>query len=318
MTSLTLGPLHLKNQFLLAPMEAVSDVGFRSLCHSLGASLTYTEMVRGASFLRENKATLDLVDTFDPQTPTGIQFLVKGPQESELVLKRFFELRKQPAYAHFKNITAIDLNFGCPSPENIRIGAGPALVKRTQRMSEIFKTMHDVVKAHDETIAISAKIRLGLNASEKQQRVAFRLLEPANAHLDFLTVHPKHAGETGRDPADWQTLAAMREQCTIPVIGNGGALDAEAARRMLRETKVAGVMLARGAIQNPWIFRALSDTGPEVASKEEMRQAFSNYTAIAQRFKTKQKYLEFHEQNFARLLDPSAKPRYDANRAWRY
>jgi len=301
--TLALGPLKLKNPYLLAPMEAVSDVGFRELCSSLGASLTFTEMVRGASFSRENKATLELVDTYD-NSPVGIQFLTKGPEELETVLKKFFELREKPGYEHFKNVRSFDLNFGCPSPENIRIGAGPALIKRTAKMEAIFKTLATVTRQHDDRIAVGAKLRLGLNQIEKERKIAFRLVPAANEHLDFFTMHPKHAGQRGSDQADWNALKELRDVVTTKLIGNGGGLTAADAQSMLKQTKVDGVMLARGAINNPWIFRALNG-GAEQPTHDEIMDARSAYLATAKLYGTKQKYLEFHEENFQRMLKAS-------------
>jgi tRNA-dihydrouridine synthase B len=309
--SLKLGPLTLKNPWLLAPMEAVTDVGFRSLCGSLGASLTFTEMVRGSSFARENRSTLELVDTYDEQTATGVQFLTKGPDELEKTLKKFFELREQPSFAHFRNIKAIDLNFGCPNPELIEKGLGPAMVKRTAKMEALFSALAKTVDSHDPSIAVGSKIRLGLNQREMEFKVASRLVPAANANLDFFTVHAKHAGQRGSEPADWKELVELRDHITIPFIGNGGALNATDARRMLKETKVDGVMLARGAIQNPWVFRALAGDGSETPTKEEVEAAWRDYKERAQRFHTKQKYLDFHEENFERLIKGSLNSRLD-------
>lgn len=301
--TLAFGPLRLKNPYLLAPMESVSDVGFRRLCFSLGASLTFTEMVRGVSFVRENHATLDLVDTYDAETVTGVQFLTKGPDELQKTLMKFFELRAKPEFAHFRNIKAIDLNFGCPSPELIRIGIGPAMVKRTAKMEVIFKALKEGVQRCDDSIAVGAKIRLGLNEREKEFKVALRLAEAANSYLDFFVVHAKHAGQRGREPADWIALTEFREKITIPLIGNGGALDAANATRMLTETKVDGVMVARGAIQNPWMFRALADKGAELPTSDEVMAAWNAYKEFSTAQRTKQKYLDFHDENFRRLLD---------------
>ncbi len=300
--TLALGPLRLKNPYLLAPMEAVSDTGFRQLCGSLGASLTFTEMVRGASFLRENKATLDLVDTYETDAPAGVQFLTKGPEELQKTLEKFFELREKPGYEHFRHVKAFDLNFGCPSPENIRIGAGPALIKRTARMEAIFRTLAEVTREHDDSIAVGAKLRLGMNQLEKERKVAYRLVPAANQYLDFFTMHAKHAAQRGREEADWNALRELRDVVTTKLIGNGGALDAESARRMLRETKVDCVMVARGAIKNPWIFRALAEQGPELPTRDEILDAQSAYLATAKLYGTRQKYLDFHKENFAKML----------------
>jgi tRNA-dihydrouridine synthase B len=300
MTTLKLGPLTLENRYLLAPMEAVSDIGFRSLCSGLGASLAFTEMVRGAGFARENRSTLDLVDTYE-DSPVGVQFLTKSPDELKKVIETFFKLRETKEDVHYRNVTAIDLNFGCPNPDLIKIGIGPAMVKRTAKMEEVFKTLSTTVRSYDASIAVGAKIRLGLNAREKEYKVAARLAPAANEYLDFFTVHAKHAGQRGREPADWKELAALRDVVTTKLIGNGGALDAANAKRLLQETRVDGVLIARGAIQNPWIFRALTEQGAELSSVAEVEAAWQEYRKIAQRYGTKQKYLDFHDENFKRL-----------------
>ncbi len=300
MASLSLGPLKLEGQYLLAPMEAVSDVGFRSLCSSLGASFTFTEMVRGASFARQNKSTLDLVDTYE-QGPVGVQLLTKSPDELKKVIEMFFKLRETTEYAHYRNVKAFDLNFGCPNPDLIKIGIGPAMVKRTAKMEALFKTLATTTRAHDDSIAVGAKIRLGLNAREKEYKVAYRLAPVANEHLDFFTVHAKHAGQRGREPADWNALKELRDVVTTKLIGNGGALDAASARAMRQETRVDGVLIARGAIRNPWIFRALSERGAELPSVAEVEAAWKQYRETAQLHGTRQKYLDFHDENFQRM-----------------
>ncbi len=142
MRRLTLGTLQLKNFAIVSPLEGVSDVGFRHLCAKNGAALTWTEMIRAQAINKNNGSTLDLIDTYDADTPTGIQLLVKSADELLKCLNKLeFLANNVPERAHFKNITAIDLNFGCPSPEIIREGAGPTLLKRKKRMFEIFETL---------------------------------------------------------------------------------------------------------------------------------------------------------------------------------
>mmetsp|Transcript_24897 Transcript_24897/g.35758 ORF Transcript_24897/g.35758 Transcript_24897/m.35758 type:complete len:145 (-) Transcript_24897:474-908(-) len=132
-----------------------------------GASLTWTEMVRAQALLRGNKATYDLIDTYDS---TGLQLLVKNASQLHSVLKLIEDLAMNDvSKSHLKNIIAIDLNFGCPSPDIIREGAGPALLKRTKKISEIFHTLVEwksVLTTLPNLKAVGCKIRLGLNESE--------------------------------------------------------------------------------------------------------------------------------------------------------
>src|SRR3954467_15078796 len=129
MPSLTLGRLVLQSRVLLSPMESVSDAGFRRLCFEHGAAITWTEMIRARGVLKNNKSTLDLIDTHDPSTLTGLQLMVGNERELLACLQRLEELAAS-THPHFRNIQALDLNFGCPSPDVVRIGAGPALLKR--------------------------------------------------------------------------------------------------------------------------------------------------------------------------------------------
>ena len=117
------GALEMQSAFLLAPMEAVSDVGFRALCFKNGAGFTWTEMIRARALGKNNRSTLELVDTFDSRTPTGIQLMVTSPQDLNDAVD-VLEALAATTHPHFKNIAQIDLNFGCPSPDVIKIGAG--------------------------------------------------------------------------------------------------------------------------------------------------------------------------------------------------
>ena len=298
--TITIGALQLKSKFILSPLEEVSDVGFRHLCYANGAAFTWTEMIRASGIVRRNKATLDLIDTYDPQTPTGIQLFVVNERELSVALYQLEQLANS-SLPHLKNITAVDLNFGCPSPEVIRIGAGPALLKRTNKMATIFKVLHDWRKRTTLDIgAVGAKIRLGLSQMEQDHKVYLRLMEAANAQLDYITVHARHAKQRSSDQPSWNAIREVKEIATIPVIGNGNVTDQQSAERMFSQTKCDGIMLARAAIRNPWIFRGLTGGG-STPSSIEIDAAEQAYNQFAQQFGTKQKYRDFHKENFARI-----------------
>ena len=110
-----LGKLSLKSRLILAPLEGVSDLGFRTLCSELGAGLTFTEMCRAERVGLKNKATLDLIDTFDDKHVTGLQLLASSPSQLWKALETVEHLATT-SRPHYRNIRAIDLNFGCPSP----------------------------------------------------------------------------------------------------------------------------------------------------------------------------------------------------------
>lgn len=310
---LRIGELDLASPFILAPLEGVSDCAFRRLCHQLGAAFTWTEMVRASGIVRGNSATEDLIDTFDPETPTGVQLFCTNERELEEALI-IIEQQSGTSHPHWRNIRAIDLNFGCPSPELIRIGAGPALIKRSAKMRAILTTLHTwKAQTSLDIKAVGLKIRLGLNEREAGFGIALRVIDAADGLADYLVVHARHARQRSTDAADWQAIRAMKEKSSlkanIPIIGNGDALTAQGARQMMQETGCDGVLIARGAIANPWIFRELSETGSANATDEEIEAALIQYRADAKRFNAKTKYTLFHEQNFARLRSGKGDPR---------
>lgn len=305
--NLTIGTLTLQSKFILAPMEGVSDVGYRKLCFQNGAGLTWTEMVRASGIVRRNKATLDLIDTFDSETPTGLQLFAVNERELAVALYQLDQLANS-THPHFKNIVAVDLNFGCPSPDIIRIGAGPALLKRTNKMTIMFDKLAHWRKTTTLPIgAIGAKIRLGLNQQEQDHKVYLRLVEAACKHLDYLVVHARHAKQKSNDPVSWNAIKevkelAMQQPRTIPIIGNGNVFSAMDAARMTAQTGCDGIMIARAAIANPWVFRELNGTGPSTPNPLEIARAKEEYLATAQAHAAKQKYLEFHKEGFSRML----------------
>lgn len=263
----------------LSPMEGVSDLGFRYLCAKAGADMTFTEMIRADAIVRGNQATLELIDTH-MSFPQGIQLIVSKPAI----------LRKALEKIDFTNITAVDLNFGCPSPEVVRRGGGPALLKRIKRMKDLLF----VLKKYSP-VPCGIKIRLGLNKKEKRNKIYLRVIELANeAELDWVTVHPKTADQNSREPIDLDALKEIIEIAKIPIIGNGFVTDQKSAKEMF-DLGCSGVMIARAAIGNPWIFNEIKGN----KSKKDYKKAFKNYKKIAADYGTRQKYFNYHKKIFA-------------------
>jgi tRNA-dihydrouridine synthase B len=297
-----LGSLTLETPVVLSPMEGVSDVGFRALCHAQGAALTYTEMIRAKGVARHNKSTLDLIDTFDASVPTGLQLMTTGPDELSEALKAIDELAAT-SHPHFMNIIAVDLNFGCPSPEVIRIGAGPAMLKRRGRLENIFERLSTWKKQTKLPVqAVTAKIRLGLNAREQEHKVFLPVVEAASKFLDGIVVHARHAGQKSRDLPTWSAIAEAKKISGIPVIGNGDVNTLADLQRMQTQTGCDAVMVARAAIKNPWSLRALTGRGTDAATLADVNAAKDAYMHTAAALAGKPKYLQFHEENFGRLL----------------
>lgn len=298
-TSLHTGDLALTSPFVLSPMEGVSDVGFRALCFANGAGLTWTEMIRARGVKVRNRSTLDLVDTFDPATLTGIQLMVTGAQEL-LDAVHVLEELAATSHPHFRNIVQIDLNFGCPSPDVIRIGAGPALLKRRAKLRSIFEALASVRKRAPLSVkSVSAKIRLGLHHGEQEHKVYLPVVEMANDTLDHVVVHARHAQQRSRDVPTWSAIGEAKAIAKIPIIGNGDVRTLADAQRMHAETGCDGFMIARAAIKDPWCFREF--LGKPAANVDEINAARAAYEATAAEWGTKEKFRLFHADNFARL-----------------
>lgn len=298
---LRLGSLELQSPFLLSPMESVSDAAFRRICWQQGAGYTWTEMIRARGIVRNNKSTLELIDSHDPEVPTGVQLFVVNEKELAEALAKLDALA-QSTHPHFRNLTAVDLNFGCPSPEVIRVGAGPALLKRRAKLRAIFEALAAWKQATSLPIgAVGAKIRLGLNRLEQDQKVYLPIIELANDTLDYLVVHARHARQESTEEPTWSAIAELKARARIPVIGNGDVVTPEDWERMRRETGADGAMIARGAIRSPWVFRALTGKGPGEPTREELDAAEAEYDALATRFGSKEKFRAWHREGFRRM-----------------
>ncbi len=278
-------------------MESVTDLGFRTLCHREGASLTFTEMIKAEAIVRNNKSTIDLIDTYDPTVPTGLQLLVSKPE----VLKKTLAIIEGGIKTNdgkYSNLTCIDLNFGCPSPDIIKAGQGPALLKRTQKMKELLT----VLKQYSP-LPSGIKIRLGLNNYEKQQKIYLRVIDIANeVGIDYVTVHPKVASDSSMAPIDTHALQEIIDHATIPIVGNGFVTDYKSAKGML-DMGCSAVMIARAACGNPFIFSTIiSELGGKPVQKylaTDFESAWKEYEKIATKYGPKTKFFEYNKRIFA-------------------
>ncbi len=289
---LKLGALELRSPFILAPMESVTDCAYRRVCHDRGAALTWTEMIRAKGLARGDRSTAELIDTFDEEVPTGVQLLVANENELAGALK------KLEALPQAKNVCAVDLNFGCPSPDAIRTGAGAAMLKRRAKLAAIFETLRAWQRATPLNIlAVGAKVRLGLNRAEQDQQVYLPIVDLANQHLDYLTVHARHARADSTSPADWSHLTHAVQRATIPIVGNGDVLTGDDWQRMQTQTGVAGALIARGAIRSPWVFQELRGD----LTAQHINEAEAQYRDLAERYGTRPKFLAWHAEGFKRM-----------------
>jgi tRNA-dihydrouridine synthase len=163
----------------------------------------------------------------------------------------------------WRNIRAIDLNFGCPSPSISKRGAGPAQLRRRSKVQTIFGTLGDWRKTTSLPMigAVGAKIRLGANAREQEYKVYLPVAQAVIGCLDYLVVHTRHAKERSRDPPAWEAIAEIKQSiepsCSLPIIGNGNIRTAADMARITELTGCDGVMVGLEAMRNPWALRGL-------------------------------------------------------------
>jgi nifR3 family TIM-barrel protein len=257
---LNLGPLTLPNRALLAPLAGVTDVPFRRICRELGAGLTFIEMLSAVALLIRNRRTMDMLARHPDERVLGVQVTGPDPERVFAAVRALDEM----------GFDAIDLNMGCPVRKVVGSGLGSALLKDTGRLEEIVRAARAATKR-----PLSAKIRLGFTGASIN--VEANAAAIARAGADMLTIH----GRTREDtyavrvslPGIAAGIAAARAvNPRMIAIGNGDILAAADAVAMANATGCDGVMVSRGALGNPWIFRALAGRGPEdptVAEWEE-------------------------------------------------
>ncbi|HEY6871254.1 MAG TPA: tRNA dihydrouridine synthase DusB [Geobacteraceae bacterium] len=240
--TLTIGPLTLPNNLLLAPMAGITNLPARLLAREEGASLCFTEMVSVNGLTRDGQKSFDLLQSVPADRPLGIQLFGDDPEllaEGARLAKGYGEL--------------IDINMGCPVRKVVNSGAGSALLREPDRVRAIVRAVRAAT-----TLPLTIKIRTGWEAESANFLEIGRIAEEEGA--DAVTLHPRSRAQMFEGKADWSLISALKEALSIPVLGSGDLFSAADVVEMLRRTGCDGVMIARGALGNPWIFREALET----------------------------------------------------------
>jgi tRNA-dihydrouridine synthase B len=230
--------IEIENPLLLAPMEDVTAIGFRKLCKEMGADIVYTEFVNSDGLIRNNKKTAKKMEILDEERPVGIQ--IYGSEIDAMVEAAKMVEEMQP--------DIIDINAGCWVKKVVKRGAGSGLLKDPDYMEAMVKAIVDAVD-----IPVTVKTRIGWDADSINICDVAKRLE--NVGAKELTIHCRHSRQGHAGEPDWTYVAKVKEVVKIPVVLNGGVFSAEDAKRAFEEIGADGVMIARGAINHPWIFR---------------------------------------------------------------
>ena len=236
-----LGNTEIKGKAVLAPMAGVTDRAFRELCMGYGAAYCVSEMVSAKGLIMSDRKTVELLAISDNERPMAIQLFGYEPE----VLAQAARIAAQ------QNPAAIDINMGCPAPKIAGNHSGSALMKDPALCGRIVET---VAKAVD--IPVTVKIRKGWDSSSVNAVEVARACESAGAQM--IAVHGRTREQMYAPPADWDIIAAVKNAVSVPVIGNGDIYSAKDAMMMLEKTGCDLVMVGRGSLGNPWIFREIN------------------------------------------------------------
>jgi tRNA-dihydrouridine synthase B len=233
-----IGTINIEKPLLLAPMEDVTDQAFRIICKRLGADLVFTEFVNSEGLIRNSLKTKKKMDFQEEERPFGIQ--IYGGEESSM------EGAAQIAESLHPDI--IDINCGCWVRNVVGCGAGSGLLRDIPKMERIISAVVKTVK-----IPVTVKTRLGWDAESIKIIDIARMVEQTGAAA--LTVHCRTRSQAHKGVPDFSWIPKMKMAVSIPIIANGSLETPQKIAQAFQETGCDGVMVGRGAIENPWIFQ---------------------------------------------------------------
>ena len=236
-----IGNITTKNNIFLAPLAGVSDRPFRLLCAEQGAGLVYTEMVSAKAIVMGNKKTENLLAISPELETAGVQLFGSDPRI----------MAESAAIIDNETITLFDVNMGCPVPKIVNNGEGSALMKDPELVGRIVEAMVKVVNK-----PVTVKIRSGFDEDHINAVEVAKIAQEAGAAA--VGVHGRTREQYYTGKADWSVIKAVKEVLSIPVLGNGDIFTARDAKAMFDTTGCDGVLVARGAQGNPWIFREIN------------------------------------------------------------
>ena len=267
----TIGKLKIKSPLFLAPMAGVTDHPFRLLCKQHGAGVVYTEFVSANGIIRENLKTLEMMKFTEAERPLGIQIFGDDPEVVGKSAKMVNEMFKPDI---------IDINYGCPVPKVTKSGAGSGAMKDLCVMDDITLAVVESVKDTPVTV----KMRAGWDKDRIISTEAGLRLEKIG--VKAITLHPRTTSQRFTGQANWQLIKELKEAVNVPVIGNGDINSVDDYKKMIDLTGCDAVMVARGALGNPWIFQTILNhinnkpTNYEPSLKERIEVCRKHYELL--------------------------------------
>ena len=235
--SFNIGKVKIDGNLSLGPMAGVTDLPFRLLCKEKGVDLLYTEMISAKGIRYNNKNTKDLLAISDKEKPVAIQLFGSDPDILADAIKQI----------DYINYDILDINMGCPVPKVVNNGEGSALMCKPRLVADI---INKVAKATDKPVTV--KIRKGFTKEDINAVEIARIAQQNGAA--GIAVHARTRDQFYSGRSDWDIIRQVKEAVSIPVIGSGDIVTPMDASEMLRQTGCDGIMIARAARGNPWIF----------------------------------------------------------------
>ena len=230
--------VELKNNLFLAPMAGFTDIPFRLICKREGAGLVFTEMISASGLYYGNENTRKLLEIEEEELPCAVQIFGRDP----------YIMAKAAEKINESKALILDINMGCPMPKIVKNGEGAALLLEPELARKIVKAVISV-----SLKPVTVKIRKGWDEKTVNAIEIAKMMEELG--VKAITIHGRTREQLYGGKADWDIIKKVKESVSIPVIGNGDVFSPEDAKRMMEYTNCDAVMIGRGALGNPWIFR---------------------------------------------------------------
>lgn len=265
---LYIGNIEIKNNIFLAPMAGVTDLAFRKIVRNYDAGLTFTEMASSKAMEFGSSKTEKLLSTLEDERPSVVQIF---GSDVETIKNMILKLNEDD------RIDIIDINMGCPAPKLVKNGDGAGLLLNLDNVKNILETAVKVSKK-----PITVKTRKGFNNDIITAVKVAKIAEEAGVKM--ITIHGRTREEYYSGISDLEIIKKVKESVNIPVIGNGDVTDIESAIKMFEYTGCDGIMIARGSLGNPWIFKSILEGKDYIPTNSEKLDVILKHIDLACEF----------------------------------